>query len=99
MIVVYRVSRWTAFFARFLVDLPHYSLANLVLQDRVVPELLQDAGHPEAIAAEARRLLSDRAAVGAMRRRLGELRPRLGEPGATGRAADIVSRYLAEEAF
>ena len=98
MIVVYRVNRWTAFFARFLVDLPYYSLANLVLQERVVPELLQDAGHPEAIAAEARRLLTDRAGLATMRRRLADLRPRLGEPGASGRAADIVARYLAEEA-
>lgn len=97
MIVVYRVSPWTAFFARFLVNLPYYSLANLVLQDRVVPELLQDAGHPEAIAAEAERLLTDRAGLTAMRSRLAGLRSRLGEPGASGRAAEIVDRYLAEE--
>lgn len=97
MIVVYRVSRWTAFFARFLVDLPHYSLVNLVLEDRVVPELLQDAGQPEAIAAKAQRLLTDRAGIDKMRRRLAGLRSRLGEPGASGRAAEVVSRYLAEE--
>jgi lipid-A-disaccharide synthase len=99
MVVVYRLARWTYLLARMLVHLPNVSLVNLVLGRRVVPELIQADANPERIAAEAERLLADRAAREAMRAGLAELRGRLGEGGASGRAArEVASLLLAEGA-
>ncbi len=87
MVVVYRMSPLTWAIGRLLVDLPFVSLANLVLGRQAVPELLQaDATH-ERIAAEACRLLERRPRIDRMRAALAELRPALGEPGASERAA------------
>lgn len=93
-IVVYRLGTWTYLLARLLVRLPDIALVNLVLGRRVVPELIQGAARPERIAAEARRLLGDPAAISRMRRAFGELRGRLGEGGASRRAAREVAAFI-----
>jgi lipid-A-disaccharide synthase len=95
----YRVSRATAFVARRLLhfNVPHISPVNLVLQERLVPELLQDAFTPAAIAAAIEPLL-DR--DGEERRRIlegyGRLRQKLGEPGVTRRAASAILDQVIE---
>jgi lipid-A-disaccharide synthase len=96
MIMVYRLAGWTYLLARLLVKLPDVALVNLVLGRRVVPELIQGQANPERIAAEAARLLTDTAAREAMRRDLAEVRGRLGEGGASGRAAGLVAERLME---
>jgi lipid-A-disaccharide synthase len=63
-----------------------------------VPELIQGDANPERIAAEAARLLTDAGARNEMRAGLAELRGRLGEGGASGRAAAEVAAMLAEVA-
>jgi lipid-A-disaccharide synthase len=95
MIVLYRLASWTWLLAKLLVRLPDVSLVNLVLGRRVVPELLQKEANPERIAAEAARLLDDGAARERMRAGLAELRGRLGEGGASARAAREVAAFLA----
>jgi len=98
LIVLYRLSRWTWYLARLLVRVPHASLVNLVLGKRAVPELLQDDARAERVADEMSRLLGARATIDAMRRELGLLRGRLGEPGASARAADAVVEVLEQGA-
>jgi lipid-A-disaccharide synthase len=99
MIVVYRLAFWTWLLARALVRLPDVALVNLVLGRRVVPELIQKEASPGRIAEEAARLLADPAAIAGMRRGLAEVRGRLGEGGASGRAAREVAHLLAPDAF
>jgi lipid-A-disaccharide synthase len=94
LLVVYRLASWTYLAARVLVRLPHVSLVNLVLERPAVPELLQGRAQPEAVAREAAALLGDPERIARMRNDLGELRGRLGEPGASGRAAREVARHL-----
>lgn len=98
MVVVYRVGRWTGYLGRLLVDLPAFSLVNLVLGRRVVPELFQGQVTPNAIRDQALRILREPAAVGEMRAGLAELRGALGSPGASGRAAAEVQALLRREA-
>ncbi len=92
-VVVYRVSRVTAFVAKRLLrfNVPHISPVNLVLNERLVPELLQDQLSSEAIVAEAAPLLDPTS--GARQRMLEgyqRLRRALGEPGVTNRAASAI---------
>ncbi|HSU82848.1 MAG TPA: lipid-A-disaccharide synthase [Thermoanaerobaculia bacterium] len=96
MIMVYRLASWTYALARLMVRLPNVSLVNLVLGRRVVPELIQGEANPERIAAEAARLLTDAGERGRMREALAEVRGRLGEGGASRRAAGEVAAMLAE---
>jgi lipid-A-disaccharide synthase len=97
-VVVYRLSAWSYLLGLLLVRLPYVSLVNLVLQRRAAPELLQRRASAEGIAGEAARLLRDPAAIATMRAAFGELRGRLGEGGASRRAAAEVAALLAQEA-
>ena len=101
-VVVYRVSRATAFLARHILrfSVPHISPVNLVLGERLVPELLQEDLRAKTIVAEALPLLDPSAPE-----RLGmlagydRLRLELGEPGVTQRAAcAILNQVLAGKA-
>ena len=91
-VVGYRVSRPTAWVARYLLrfQVDHISPVNLVLGERLVPELLQDELTPEAVVAAALPLLD----VPQSRQRMVEgyarLRQALGEPGVTRRAANVI---------
>jgi lipid-A-disaccharide synthase len=96
MVMVYRLASWTYALAKLMVHLPNVSLVNLVLGSRVVPELIQGEANPERIAAEAERLLTGAEARRRMRQALAEVRGRLGEGGASRRAAAEVAAMLAE---
>jgi lipid-A-disaccharide synthase len=98
MVMVYRLAPWTYAMAKLLVRLPYVSLVNLVLDRKIVPELLQGDAHPERIAVEAERLLTNAGARDVMRNALSEVRGRLGAGGASGRAADEVAGMIAEAA-
>ena len=71
------------------------SLVNLLLNEEVVPELIQHEGSPKRLAAEAERILGDRAHVDQMRTKLASLRPTIGPAGASRRAAEEVDLFLA----
>lgn len=90
MVVVYRLSALTYRLGKPFVRVDTYAMANLVAGRRVVPELIQDDFTPERVAAEALRVLNDPAHAAAVRRDLREVRAKLGEPGASRRAAHAV---------
>jgi len=94
MVVVYRVSATTAFVARRLVRTPHFAMVNLIAGRRVVREFIQDEFKPEAVAAEARRLLESAEARDKMKRDLAEVCAKLGAGGAIEKAAGIIADTL-----
>jgi lipid-A-disaccharide synthase len=96
-VVVYRVSWLTAFVARHLLrfSVPHISPVNLVLAERLLPELLQEDLHRDAIVARALPLLDPASPERqAMLEGYGRLRRELGEPGVTDRAAAAILDQL-----
>jgi lipid-A-disaccharide synthase len=100
-VVVYRVSRATAFVARHILrfSVPHISPVNLVLGERLVPELLQEDLTAAAIVREALPLLELDASSGARQTMLDgyrRLRLELGEPGVTQRAASAIFDQVLE---
>lgn len=94
LVVVYRLSRLSYLLGRLLVDLPYFSMVNLVLGEGVVPEKVQGELDPEHLATAAAELLNDRAAIDRMRRGLSVLRQKLGVGGASERAAEAVIEIL-----
>ncbi|HKV07501.1 MAG TPA: lipid-A-disaccharide synthase [Thermoanaerobaculia bacterium] len=96
MVVLYRLGSWTYLLAKMLVHLPYVSLVNLVLGEKVVPELIQGRANPESIVAEAEEILTDAGVRDRMRAGLAGLRAKLGEGGASRRAAREVAELLRE---
>jgi len=100
-VVGYRVGRVTAFLAQHLLrfSVSHISPVNLVLERRLVPELLQHTFTAEALVAAAEPLLAP-ASVERQTMLAGydELRAMLGEPGVTRRAAAAVLDQLQPQA-
>ncbi len=96
MVIVYRVDPLTYRVARRFVRVASYGMVNLVAGRRVMPELIQEAFTPEAVAAEALELLGDAQRAAAARAALAEVRARLGGGGASRRAAEAIRRLIAE---
>jgi lipid-A-disaccharide synthase len=89
MIVVYRVSPVTAFFARWMVDVPFFSMVNILAGKRVVPELIQSAFTATRLAGEVEGLLDRPEVQSEMIKEFGTLKARLGKGGAIERVATI----------
>jgi lipid-A-disaccharide synthase len=94
-VVAYRMNPASYALAKRLVKVPHIALANLVANERVVPELVQDAASPEALRDELLPLLTagsparERMVTG-----LERVRSSLGRGGAAARVADIAAELL-----
>ena len=91
-VVAYKVSRFTALMARRLLrfQVDHISPVNLVLGERLVPELLQEELKVDKLVAEALPLLRNEQARNKMLSGYVRLRALLGEPGVTQRAAALI---------
>jgi lipid-A-disaccharide synthase len=96
MVVVYRLSPATYTLGRRLVKVNMFAMVNLIAGERVVPELIQDAFTPRAVADEAISMLTDRARAADIREGLARVRARLGGPGASRRAAEAILRVVSQ---
>eukprot|EP00095_Tigriopus_kingsejongensis_P000062 snap_masked-scaffold2_size2283618-processed-gene-12.36 protein:Tk00062 transcript:snap_masked-scaffold2_size2283618-processed-gene-12.36-mRNA-1 annotation:"lipid-a-disaccharide synthase" len=94
MVVVYRLNPINYAIMRRLIKIPHISLVNIVAGREVCKELVQSAATPQAIAAELQRLLDDGPYRTAQCAGLLEIRNQMGEPGASGRVAEIMRDLL-----
>jgi len=94
MVVVYRVSAFTAMCARFMINVPFYSMVNLLAGHAAVPELIQSDFTAARLAVNLERLLDDGEARSRMIDDLRKVKERLGKGGAIGRAADVIVRHL-----
>jgi len=90
MVIVYRLSPITYMLGRPLVRLDTFGMVNLIAGETIVPELIQNAFTPEAVAHEAVAILMDRARAARIRDGLARVRARLGPPGASRRAAEAI---------
>lgn len=90
MIVVYRASRLTAFLVRKLIRVSCIGLVNLVAGKQIVPELLQEQFSPARLADLTAQLLGDAAALDRLKHDLSVVREKLGPPGASQRAAQLI---------
>jgi lipid-A-disaccharide synthase len=92
LVIVYRVSPLNYFLARRLVKIPDIGLVNVILGERVAPELIQADATPAAVAAAARRLLEDGGTRETMLARFRGLRGML----AGGRGCERVAEMATE---
>ena len=81
MVTFYKVTAASWVIGKLLVRVPFYSMVNLIANRAVVPELMQGQMTGEAIAREARRLLTDETARREMQAALGEVKQKLSLAG------------------
>jgi lipid-A-disaccharide synthase len=93
LVVVYKESALNWHTLGRLINVEHYGLVNLVAGERVAPELMQDDLTGASLARELLTLL-DTERNARTRARLREATARLGEGGASTRAADAVLTAL-----
>jgi lipid-A-disaccharide synthase len=70
-------------------------LVNIVAGKRIVPELVQQESTPENMANALTTMLSDPIHLQQIRTELTGVRARLGDSGASARAASVVLEFLA----
>ena len=95
-VVVYRVSPLTWLMGKFLVDVPYYSMVNLLAGKALVVELIQNDFTAQKVASQVEYLLDHPEAQERIVEGLRAVKARLGRGGATGRAAEAVVRLLRE---
>jgi lipid-A-disaccharide synthase len=90
MVIVYRLSPMTYRLGKRLVNVRTVGMVNLIAGEMIVPELIQDAFTPEAVAREAISMLTDAARAATIRDGLARVRAKLGGRGASRRAAEAI---------
>ncbi|MCK5655045.1 MAG: lipid-A-disaccharide synthase [Candidatus Aureabacteria bacterium] len=95
MVIIYKVSWITYFLGKHLIKIPCIGLANVVLGEKVVPELLQNDVNGLNIARETEKIIKDVALFNDITGKLAKIEGLLGNPGASKRAADIAIKMAA----
>lgn len=91
MVIMYRTSRMTYAIARRLVEVDYIGMPNIILGRGVFPELIQEEVTVDKLVAAVRQVYARRGELAAA---LTDLRGRLGEPGAAGRAARMALELM-----
>jgi len=94
MAIFYKVSPLTYAIGKRLIKVDHAGLANIVAEDRIVPEFIQDMATPQNLADEALRVLNDSRYANNMRSALEQVHTKLGEPGCSARVAEMLLQLL-----
>jgi len=95
-VLLYKAAWLTFAIGRRLVKIKWLGMPNILADREIVREFLQEAARPADIAAEVGRLLDDPAARTALQADLLLVTQKLGDPGASGRAADAILSALAD---
>ncbi len=97
MVIVYRTSAITYSIGKALVKIPNIGLINIVAGSRIVPELWQNEASPENIAGHICNFLQDARLCETIASALGIARDKLGEKGASERAARIALEMMSTQ--
>lgn len=95
-LVVYRTNWLNYSIAKALAKVPYISLVNLVMQQALVPELIQKDCNAKSIAQQLKLLLSGKQREN-MLKGYESLHEQLGEAGASARAAQLIVDYLVDK--
>ncbi len=94
MVIIYKTGFLTYQIAKRLVKIDKIGLVNLVLGERLMPELIQNEARSDAIVAELEELVTDPQQAARSIAALHRLPSLLGGVGASERAARRVSDFL-----
>lgn len=96
MVIVYKTSWLTYTIGKSLVKIKNIGMANIVLDEQVVPELIQKEANAERIYDEAKNILSDEDMLNNIKLRLSRIKKVLGDKNAPKNAAKIIYSLINE---
>lgn len=85
--ISYRIAKW-------LIKVKYISLVNLIMDKEVVKELIQEEMNAANIEKELKNLLENKEHIAEMKKEYAVLREKLGNSGASQRAAKIIIDFL-----
>jgi lipid-A-disaccharide synthase len=94
MIIIYKVSPFSALIGRMIINVRHIGLVNIIAGKTIVPELIQSDANGRRIASEALAILLNEEKRQEIVAQLVDIRAKLGEPGAARRAAQLALDML-----
>ena len=96
MIVVYKTSPLTYLIGKQLIKLDRIGMVNIILDEMIVPELIQSDVNSEKIIHTASKILSDAKLYEKIKMKLEKVRETLGSKGASRKAANSILEILNE---
>jgi lipid-A-disaccharide synthase len=97
-IMVYKLSPLTYLLGKYILKigekLPFFSMPNLLLEEKVIPELVMEQANPEKIAAEATSILKSPARQEKMKESFEKIKSKLGSPGVIARCAQAIMNSM-----
>lgn len=96
MVIVYKTSWLTFTIGKSLVKIKNIGMANIVLNEQVVPELIQSEASAEKIYDEAKNILSDEDMLNNIKLRLSRIKKILGDKDAPKNSAKIIYSLINE---
>ncbi|OGC06982.1 lipid-A-disaccharide synthase [candidate division WOR-1 bacterium RIFCSPLOWO2_02_FULL_46_20] len=94
-IMVYKLHPLTYWLGKYVLKLgeklKYFSMPNMLLDERVIPELVMRDANPSKIAATAMAILKDKKRQEQMKTDFVDLKLKLGQPGVISRCAEAVT--------
>ena len=94
MVIVYRTSFFTYFIGRQLITLDRIGMVNIILDGEVIPELIQAEVNEKTIFSEAEKILSSEQDYILQKRKLENIKDKLGKIGASKNAAQLIIEQM-----
>ena len=96
MVIVYKTSLLTYLIGKKLIKLDTIGMANIITGEKIVPELIQEKANDQNIYLECKKILTDIKLYSSIKSRLSLLKEKLGQLGASRKAAQIIYRAMNE---
>lgn len=94
MVIVYRTNSLTYHIGKRLITVDNIGMANILLSERVVPELIQHDVSQKVIFEKCKEILSNSELYNSIKQKLGSIKEKLGETGASRKAAQIIYNVM-----
>lgn len=94
MVITYKLSPFTYYLGRLLVNIPFIGLPNIVFGKAIIKELIQHAASPENLVKELILVLTDITYAEQMRDNLEQVKQKLGAGGGSQNMADLALEIL-----
>ena len=89
-VLVYKVSWPTYFAARLVLKTKHLGMPNVLAGREIIPEFIQHEARPDTISKAVLKLMNDQAARDVMISEFDAIIAKLGETGASAKAARVI---------
>ena len=94
MVIVYKISGLTYRIVKNLIKVKNIGMANIILNEQVVPELIQNDVSHKNIYEKSKEILSNPELYKSIKQKLGLVKEKLGDNGASKKAAQIIYKMM-----